>query len=236
MGLVSKTAQVLFWPLWIAAAFFISQFLIVGLSMSPLIANLLGDGTLSMMLIQALVYAVTLVLAVGVPYLLKDRAKLPKIPKLLSVDRRLKAKDFLAGAKYLVIYYAFLLAIMIPLTLLLPDIMGQEQDIGFDTATTVPWELVLVFIALVVIAPLAEELLMRGLLFGRLREQLPFWPTALIVSAVFALAHWQFNVSIDTFILSMVLCFAREKTGTVYAGVLIHAVKNCVAFGLLFFS
>ncbi|MEJ0073120.1 MAG: CPBP family glutamic-type intramembrane protease [Candidatus Saccharibacteria bacterium] len=36
--------------------------------------------------------------------------------------------------------------------------------------------------------------------------------------------------AIDTFTLSVVLCYIREKTGTLWSGVLIHALKNGIAF------
>ncbi|MGH7237402.1 MAG: CPBP family glutamic-type intramembrane protease [Candidatus Saccharimonadales bacterium] len=39
---------------------------------------------------------------------------------------------------------------------------------------------------------------------------------------------------VDTFILSTVLCYLREKTGRLYAGIGVHALKNFVAFAALF--
>ncbi len=52
-----------------------------------------------------------------------------------------------------------------------------------------PWQLVLMVIALVVLAPLGEELLFRGLLLRGLVRRMPFWPAALISSVLFAAAH-----------------------------------------------
>ena len=39
---------------------------------------------------------------------------------------------------------------------------------------------------------------------------------------------------LDTFILSMVLVFVREKTDSLYASMGIHMVKNFLAFASLF--
>lgn len=63
----------------------------------------------------------------------------------------------------------------------------------------------------------------------------------LITSVLFGLPHlltgkegilWV--AMIDTFALSLILCFLREKTGSLYASILVHALKNTVAFGAIF--
>jgi membrane protease YdiL (CAAX protease family) len=94
---------------------------------------------------------------------------------------------------------------------------------------------------MVLLAPLAEELLFRGYLYGKLRKTAPVWLSVLVASVAFGLAHlWvgsgplQWAVAIDTFVLSLMLCALREYTGAVWAGVLLHAIKNGLAFYLLF--
>ena len=226
---------VVFWLLWLVFAFFASQFMVAGL-LSLLPVGLSSENTLLLTVAQAAIYVIMLAIGVGVPYLFKHKIKLPKLRELLAVDRRPKLADLWGGAKYLLIYYGILFAVMVPLVLWLPDVMKEQQSLDFSTTGNAPWQLILIFVSLVIIAPLAEELMMRGLLFGRLRAKLSFWPTALLVSVVFAVAHWQINVSIDTFILSMVACYAREKTDTIYSSVLIHTIKNGLAFGLLFLT
>jgi membrane protease YdiL (CAAX protease family) len=64
---------------------------------------------------------------------------------------------------------------------------------------------------------------------------------ALITSILFALPHLFESSSgllwvagCDTFILSMVLVYVREKTDKLWASMLIHALKNFVAFASLY--
>lgn len=125
---------------------------------------------------------------------------------------------------------------------LIPQInLSQQQQIGFTGATTVP-QLLLVFISLVVLPPIIEEILFRGFLFGGLRTKLPLVWAALITSILFALPHLQFGSGepllwaafIDTFILSLVLVYARVKSGSLWTAIGLHALKNCVAFVALF--
>ena len=56
----------------------------------------------------------------------------------------------------------------------------------------------------------------------------------LIVSALFGFLHLQWNVGINVFCLSLVLCVLREITGTIHSGILLHMLKNGFAFYLLY--
>lgn len=109
---------------------------------------------------------------------------------------------------------------------------NQAQDVGFTSPQGV--ELLLVFVALVILTPLAEEILFRGFLFRGFRRRLNFWPTAIIISILFALAHFQVNVGLDVFALSLVLCYLREKTDSLWPGIVLHSTKNLVAFLYLY--
>ncbi len=125
---------------------------------------------------------------------------------------------------------------------LLPEIpTNQEQNIGFEGVTGLA-SLSLVFASLVIIVPLGEEILTRGYLFSGLRARLNFFWTLLITSALFGIAHLQTasdgNLSwalvINIFFLAVVLGYLREKTGTIWAGVILHGLNNCVAFLIRF--
>lgn len=112
--------------------------------------------------------------------------------------------------------------------------INQVQDLGFSKPSE-PSQLIAVFLALVVITPVFEELIFRGVLFRGLRRRLPFWAAALVVSLLFAVAHQQWNVAADTMALGLVLCALVEKTNSIWPGILLHALKNALAFGLLYF-
>lgn len=108
----------------------------------------------------------------------------------------------------------------------------QQQDIGYSNPNS--FELTLTFIALVMLAPFVEETLFRGFLFKAFRRTFGFWTGAIAVSLLFAVAHGQANVGIDVFVLSMFLCYLREKTDSLWPSIALHALKNLVAFIFLF--
>lgn len=117
----------------------------------------------------------------------------------------------------------------------------QTQEVGFSVYLA-GIDRVVAFIILVVIAPIAEELIFRGWLYGKLRPMLSarmsdrasMLISIFLVSLLFGIVHLQWNVGVNVFAMSIVLCGLREITGTVYAGILTHMIKNGVAFYLLY--
>ena len=119
--------------------------------------------------------------------------------------------------------------------------INQEQQIGFDNVTS-GLPLVLTFISLVILPPITEEIMVRGFLYSTLKKAMPMIAAVLLTSAIFAGAHLPEGgeagpLSIaapDTFILSLVLIYLREKTGSLWASITLHGIKNGVAFVALF--
>lgn len=117
----------------------------------------------------------------------------------------------------------------------------QQQQLGFSTQVA-GLELVMVFASLVILPPVYEEILCRGLLYTGLRSRYNIWIAGAVTSGLFALAHLQWGsgapllwaAAIDTFVLSVVLISLREKTGSLWPSISLHAIKNLVAFSLLF--
>jgi membrane protease YdiL (CAAX protease family) len=117
--------------------------------------------------------------------------------------------------------------------------LEQEQELGFDNLFS-PIEKVMGLIALVLLPPVVEEFIFRGFLFGGLRTKLNFAWAAFITSLLFAAPHlfassegllWVAGV--DTFVLSVVLCYLREKTGALWTPIAIHGIKNAIAYTIL---
>lgn len=153
-----------------------------------------------------------------------------------------KPKDLLYVLNGAVIYIALYIGVVNLLAGLLPGLdTEQTQELGF-TAGSSEQTLLLIFIALVVLPPIVEEIVVRGFLFAGLRKGFSFWPAAVLSSLLFGLAHLQggeggstiWIAFIDTALLGMVLAYLREKTGRIWAPMGLHALKNGVAFLALF--
>jgi len=140
------------------------------------------------------------------------------------------------------LYFITYLIIILTARALLPSLdVDQEQQIGFETAYS-NLQLMMTFASLVILPPLAEEIMFRGFLFTSLRAKFRLRYAIIITSILFGIAHLQFGADapllwvagIDTFVLSCFLCYLRERTGSLWPSIFLHAIKNGVAFTLLF--
>lgn len=146
-----------------------------------------------------------------------------------------------AFAGYAVYFLALIAGTLVIQNIFTSLDFDQKQELSFSPSTTGP-ALVFVFVGLVLLPAIAEEILCRGFLYNGLRTKLKPIISTIIVSVLFAAAHLQWGSSapllwaaaLDTFVLSLVLCFLREKTGSLWPPIILHALKNGVAFFVLF--
>lgn len=113
--------------------------------------------------------------------------------------------------------------------------LTENQPLLYSTLIS-PLNKVFAAIALVVFGPILEEVIYRGLIYGKLRKKHSLIISILIVSILFGFLHGQWNVGVDVFALSVVACLMRETTGTIYAGIILHVLKNTIAFYFLFMA
>jgi membrane protease YdiL (CAAX protease family) len=103
----------------------------------------------------------------------------------------------------------------------------QATEIGSE-----PWQVGMLLVALVVLAPLGEELVFRGLLLRALVRRFHFWPAALVTSILFAAAHADAYViwprAIALVVTGLILAWLYRWRGYT-AAVTAHATVNGVA-------
>jgi len=89
-------------------------------------------------------------------------------------------------------------------------------------------------VSTVVLAPLAEEVFFRGLLQSMIRRYLRSgWLAVLIASALFAAMHLNQPQAIGSlFALAVAMGYNYERTGRLFAPILIHAIFNAVNLAL----
>jgi len=87
----------------------------------------------------------------------------------------------------------------------------------------------------VVIAPVAEELIFRGYIYGVMKKYGGRIVAILVSSALFAVIHLHAPSLAGLFILAVVLVLVYERTGSLWAPILMHATFNAVSVAAALF-
>jgi membrane protease YdiL (CAAX protease family) len=91
-------------------------------------------------------------------------------------------------------------------------------------------------IATVVIAPIGEEVMFRGILYPTFKRryggQIALWGTALL----FGVIHFNLSSFLPLALLSVILVFLYEYTGNLLAPIAVHCVFNAANFVALFYQ
>lgn len=218
--------------LWVAVCFVGAQVL-VGVAAALVAGNLseLVSENVLVLMLQLLMFVVMASALLWLPALWDEAIS----RKQLGLSRSLRWSDIGWGLVGMVAAYAGSMLLAIAARWFVSGVdMDQPQNLGLS-ALNPGVEMTLALLTLVVVGPIVEEIVFRGYLYGRLQAlQVPFWLRTVVVSALFALAHWQWNVALDVFVLSIIMCILRERSGSLWPSIIMHMVKNGIAFYFVF--
>ena len=230
------------WCLWAVVAWILAAFIIAFVTV--LIVRYAGvdllDSIGGQIAVQAILSVLILAFVVKPIYWVGKNRKLSKAKrradqmKVTGFNRLPNSSDLMPFVYGVLAYYGIGLVAMTVMGFFIPEsYLTQPQNLGISG--NVVWlDLISIFVLYCVITPVCEELIFRGFLQYKVEHNLGFWPAAIIVSVLFAVAHGQLNAAITTFVLSMVACYQRRKTGSIWSGIGLHAVVNTVATILVF--
>jgi membrane protease YdiL (CAAX protease family)/uncharacterized RDD family membrane protein YckC len=112
-----------------------------------------------------------------------------------------------------------------------PDQKDIARDLGLNAGllAAIP-----VVVLIAVLAPIAEEIFFRGMLFGGLRKRLSTFPAAAISALVFGALHATTGITAvpPLIVFGFVLALLYERTGSLVPGMIAHALNNALALAL----
>lgn len=226
--------KVIFWLIFPLAAFLGAQFLVAAIIKFIIFVAAGGKGELTTQIMQNNIttgfyiitsFLITSVIAYFIPQKLLSKKFTPDD---LGAQKDLTWSDIALGALGLLITL-LVAGVLLSLT----NIRPGEQKIGFSGIHG-PFQYIIAFLSLTIIPAIVEEFIFRGIAYGELRKINP-WLAMFIVSLTFGIAHLELSLGITTFVMSFVACFIREKiTDTIWAGIILHFLKNALAFVVLF--
>jgi membrane protease YdiL (CAAX protease family) len=114
-----------------------------------------------------------------------------------------------------------------------PEQTDIADKLGFHESTLAA---IGVGLAIVVFAPVTEEIFFRGFFFAGLRSRLPFIAAALISAVLFGAVHGADVNAVAALQLSgfgFALAWLYEETGSIWPSISLHMLNNGLAFTLL---
>lgn len=129
------------------------------------------------------------------------------------------------------------LAAIPPILLLSMAIATITEALGFEPtlqevfdwlgdATLAPGTRLFMIVAAIVIAPVVEELLFRGILFTAVLKARPFFFAALLSGLYFALVHFHAPSFLPLLVLSTAFSAGYAATGSILTPIVMHALFN----------
>jgi uncharacterized protein len=139
------------------------------------------------------------------------------------------------------LFVAFLVAGI--LSVVFKEISGQEStapdQVASQSLSTAGWLISVAFA--VVVAPITEELLFRGLLFRSIRDRAGFWVGAIVSAVVFGLAHYEPDAWQNTLLLQSTMVFTGlalawiyQRRGNLLPCIAAHMMFNAIGITLIF--
>ncbi|OYW74029.1 MAG: hypothetical protein B7Z37_19375 [Verrucomicrobia bacterium 12-59-8] len=116
-----------------------------------------------------------------------------------------------------------------------PDLGPQETVQAFQQSDGIGFKILVVVMA-VVIAPLAEETLFRGFVYGVLKRYTDAPFAALSSSLMFAIIHMHVGSLLPLWMLAVLFCLAYELTGCLLVPMLLHAIFNAASIIAMLFG
>lgn len=130
------------------------------------------------------------------------------------------------GAAFPLVAGAVALACSIMLPLALLPIPEELMEAYGEAAAGLADPALVSALSTVLFAPIAEEVIFRGLVYTRLRRAIPAWLACLITSLAFGLLHGQIIWVSYAFVMGVALTMVFERTKTLWASIIVHITFN----------
>lgn len=148
---------------------------------------------------------------------------------------RVRGSDWLPWITGFGIIYACRTAVMLVAAVLTSGrAVTEANNLGGGRLTAL--SIVVLALVAVVLAPVTEELMFRGLLLRSFLRRMSFWPAAVLSSLLFALFHvYEVHTLLGAVTLALSVgalglgnCFLVRITGRLTPGIMVHATYNAL--------
>lgn len=115
--------------------------------------------------------------------------------------------------------------VLLPINLIFPDAMEQYSEM-MEMSSATDYSFIW-YIALIILPPLVEETVFRGLILGYLKKAGACFIVANLIQALFfGIFHLNFVQGVYTFFLGLILGYLAERYNSLAAPMVLHALFN----------
>ena len=110
----------------------------------------------------------------------------------------------------------------------------EEQKLVVEIKKNFNNNLFFNFFLIIIVAPIIEEIVFRGLFYKTLKNFIPFVQASIISSLIFAIIHENILSLTILFLLSLYLTWIYERTNSILYSILTHSIFNFLNLSLIY--
>ena len=146
-----------------------------------------------------------------------------------------KIGDTLKALKYSLLGYIIFIASTITIHVLklneiIPGFSKQENIL--EGLINSKLDMYVIGFAVCILAPLIEEIVFRGYIYNKFKNNYGVIKSSVLTSILFAGIHFQFQVFSAMFILSLIIHWCYEKSNGLKGAIAFHILNNTITFVL----
>jgi membrane protease YdiL (CAAX protease family) len=115
-----------------------------------------------------------------------------------------------------------------------PDMDGQEVVEAFRSSKD-PLAKALLIVSAAIIAPLVEETVFRGFIYGVIKRYTDGFFAALCSALLFAVIHMHVGTVVPLTLLALIFCAIYEVTGSLLVPMALHGLFNATSLAVMLF-
>lgn len=148
-----------------------------------------------------------------------------------------KTEVFPAFLNIVVVWFATWICYFIYIIILsLMGITPQENGIYEMISDPTAGGMIINILAIVVIAPVVEETIFRGLLFGSMQPYFGKWISIVVSAGIFSALHFDLAGFFPRFVLGIALGYLYVKKESLFPSMGLHGLNNLVALMLVYLA
>lgn len=154
----------------------------------------------------------------------------------LGLHRRNLGRNIITGLLGGIVV-SFLVAFLLALLVFLTGRFPEEQEVARRIAGVAPnWRLIWPAVAVVIAAPIAEELYFRGMIYPVLRARIGVDAAVLVSALFFSALHFSLFGLAPIAIGGAVLAYLYQRTGSLVTPIIAHSTWNAMTILFTLFN